>query len=330
VRHPRLRKDATLITTLGGIDVDIGSGANIGRVVGASAAHVVVGLVSRFVTLLRLFIELNLIRVQDPLAVRTVWLIAAQRLQKQVPLCEHSRNLGVLPVGIDQDLLPKDHLVVIVDDVPSHVNQVAQTVDQATIKIILVIMPRVLSHIAIEPTFDPADVELCKLEYLRRLLVHNLPKVEHDFAFTFGAIFDDIASVVDQVARGIDEPALHIDCLARDWVSVQNYLLRFVVFQKLADDVSNFELLGLVRVKWLQATIWPGLLFDETDAALIIDDILSFVNQVALPVDRPEELVGEAAEFVSEKSHSAFLVVFKAAHDPVRVEVVLLDAIRHW
>jgi len=41
------------------------------------------------------------------------------------------------------------------------------------------------------------------------------------------------------------------------------------------------------------------LLFDsETDTTLVVDDVLSFVDQIATHVHRPEQLVSEDAKFI--------------------------------
>ena len=98
---------------------------------------------------------------------------------------------------------------MLVDNITSSVNEVAHGVDQSTIKVKFVIVARVLSHVMPKATLDPADVELGKLEQLRGLLVHDLPEVEHNLAFTF-SVTHNVSSLVNQVAGRIDHSTEHI------------------------------------------------------------------------------------------------------------------------
>lgn len=70
------------------------------------------------------------------------------RLQQDA-FAEDVWDLRVLPIGIPQDVLAEDNLAVLIQNVATDVDQVPHRVDQATFKVIFVIVERVFRHVSV-------------------------------------------------------------------------------------------------------------------------------------------------------------------------------------
>ena len=188
-------------------------------------------------------------------------------------------------------------------------------------------MTRILGDILIKSAFDPPNVKLCEIEDLRRLLVHNLPEVEHDFLL----VVDNVALNINKIASSVYQSILDIQGLSIT-VCLHNDLFTRVIFVELSNDVGDSELFTLIIEHERELFVSQELCFGEAHSSFIINDIFSFVNQEARLIHRPIELVSETLMLVSEEEWSETTlrgVEVKAAHDPVRVEVVALQAIWH-
>jgi hypothetical protein len=230
---------------------------------------------------------------------------------------------GDLPIGL-QDNLVKHALSSDVNDVSFSVNKVAPlvdgaafAVDEATILVLLNNGAALLVQVKV--ALNSLDVELGEGENLRELAVLQVLTAPQ----LGSANVNDVALLVNEVASLVHSAA-EVVRQARLGVFVDNASMGILV--KLAHDVLNIETLARVIKQLGQVAIFSQLILVKLLASV-------HINEVPLAGKcHPSMFVDSSGLFVQEESlfrlHQLWLLilVFKVAHQLVRVEVKLLVA----
>lgn len=191
-----------------------------------------------------------------------------------------------------------------VDNVACGVDQITEAVDEMPIQIVLVIVARVLRDVVSEPPLDPSNVKLSEVIQLGRLLMQDLPEFEHNLGVALLVVLEVVLCVIDQVTSRVDLSAQQIDRLSSYRVCLQDDRLRDFTLAERANYIRDLVLFACVSVEEWYAAVFTELGVDEADAALVIDDILVFIDQIAAHVHRPVEPIGELPKLVRQPNRN--------------------------
>ena len=158
------------------------------------------------------------------------------------------------------------------------IDAVAHCINLSAIKIVLIIMAFILSHIVIHSSFNPAYVKFSKVKNLRWFLEEKFPVFE-DWLST--VLINYITSLVNKIAIRVDQLSIQIVGVLALIIFKYN-LFRLVFFLEATNNVLYAVFLPCIIIKhWHIIFRLQQLLFEDAYLPIVIYNIAIIILKEA-------------------------------------------------